>query len=128
MLAPFHKQRRIITGIALGVWLFALFAGIAHGCGWAERTSSRVHAGAGCASEGSSDDSMPVGCEQFCETDLPVAKQIPSLDDPLDTTPLIWAVASIPLVLIPPPAVRLAQVAVPASDLPPFRRFSHLRL
>ena len=36
MFRPFRQLRKTITGVALGVWLFALFIGIAHGCGWVE--------------------------------------------------------------------------------------------
>ena len=41
---PFRQQRKTITGVALGVWLFALFVGIAHACGWVEPSIAPVHA------------------------------------------------------------------------------------
>ena len=128
MFRPFRQQRKTITGVALGVWLFALFVGIAHACGWVEPSIAPVHAVAAKASQHSSDEGTPVGCEQFCKSDIPVVTKLPPLGDQPDAQPLIVAVNNVRVVLASPPAFPLAQAAHSSSDVPPFLRFTRLRL
>ena len=128
MFRPFRRQRKTITGVALGVWLFALFVGIAHACGWAEPSIAAVHAVAASASQHSSDEGRPAGCEQFCKSDIPVVAKLPSLGDQPDAQPLIVAVKNIRVVLASPPHFPLAQAAHSSSDVSPFLRVTRLRL
>ena len=125
---PFRQQCKTITGVALGVWLFALFVGIAHACGWVEPSIAPVHAVAANASQHSSDEGAPVGCEQFCKSDIPVVTKLPPLGDQPDAQPLIVAVNNVRVVLASPLALRLGQAAHSTSDVPPFLRVTRLRL
>jgi hypothetical protein len=125
---PFRQQRKTITGVALAVWLFALFAGIAHACGWVEPSVAPVHAAAAGASGHSSDEGTPVGCEQFCKSDIPVVTKLPPQGDQPDAQPLIVAVNNLGVVLASPPAFTPVQAAHSSSDVPPFLRFTRLRL
>jgi hypothetical protein len=123
-----RKLRKVFTGVALGVWLFALFVGIAHACGWVEPGMSPVHAAAASTSGHSSDEGAPVGCEQFCKADVPVVTKVPPQGDQPDTQPLIVAVNNVRAVLASSPAFRLAQAAHSSADVPPFLRVTRLRL
>ena len=128
MFTPIRQQCKTITGVALGVWLFALFVGIAHACGWVEPSSAPVHAVAANASQHSSDEGAPVGCEQFCKSDIPVVTKLPPLADQPDAQPLIVAVNNVRVVRASPLAMRLGQAAHSTSDVPPFLRVTRLRL
>ncbi len=124
----FRQQRKTITGVALGMWLFALFAGIAHACGWAEPGMAPVHAVTASASEQSSDEGIPVGCEQFCKSDIPVVTKPPSLGDQPDAQPLIVAARGFDVAVAPPPVLQLVPAVHPPPDVAAFLRFAHLRL
>lgn len=128
MFRPFRQQRKTITGVALGVWFFALFVGIAHACAWVEPSIAPVHAVATKASQHSSDKGTPAGCEQFCKSDIPVVTKLPPQGDQADAQPLIVAVNDVRVVLASPPAFALAQAAHSSSNVPPFLRFTRLRL
>jgi hypothetical protein len=110
------------------VWLFVLFVGIAHACGWDDVDGTPAHVVAATASEQPSDEGMPVGCDQFCKSDIPVVSKLPSIGDQMDVQPLIVGVAKVRIVLALPPPSGLAHTAYPWSDVPPFLRFAHLRL
>ena len=128
MFRPLRQQRKSIAGVALGVWLFALFVGIAHACGSVEPSFAPAHAAAVNASQHSSDEGMPIGCEQFCKSDIPVITKLPAFGDQPDAQPLIVAVDNVRVVLASPPAYQRAQAAHSRSDVPPFLRFTRLRL
>ncbi len=128
MFRPCRQQRKTITGVALGAWLFGAFVGIAHACGWVEPSMAPIHAPAASTSEHSSGEGTPVGCEQFCKADIPVVTKLPPLGDQPDAQPLIFAVNNVRIVLASPPAFRLAPAAHSTSDVPPFLRVTRLRL
>lgn len=128
MLRLFRRRSKVVTGVALAVWLFALFAGIAHACGWDDADDAPVRAFAAGASGHSSDEGTPVGCEQFCKTDVPVVAKLPPTGDAPDAQPLIVADDYRHVFLAIPPAFRLARAAHSTSDVPQYLRFAHLRL
>ncbi len=128
MVGPTVRQRRTIIGVALAMWLFALFVGIAHACGWVERGPAPAHAAAANSSEHRTDGGTPVGCEQFCKTDLPLVSKLPFIGDQPDGQPLIVGVEKVRIILALPPPFGVAHAAYPSSDVPPFLRFNHLRL
>ena len=122
------RHSKTITGLTLGVWFFALLVGIAHACSLGEfGMTPRQHFDAS-ASAGSSDDGMPAGCKQFCKSDVPVVTKLPLIGDQPDVQPLIVAVNAVHVVVTSPPAFQRAPVAHPPSDVPPFLRFTRLRL
>ena len=122
------RQSKTITGLALGVWLFALLVGIGHACNLGELGMPPGQHTIASASAGSTDDGMPAGCAQFCASDVPVVTKLPLLGDPPDVQPLIVAVNAFHVVATSPPAFQRAPVARPPSDVPPFLRFTRLRL
>ncbi len=128
MFRPFRQQRKTITGVALGVWLFALFVGIANGCGWVEPNMAPVHVVAASTSEQHSDEGAPVGCEQFCKADIPIVTKLSPLGDQPDAQPLIVVVRDISVAAAPPPVLQLALAARPPPDVTAYLRFAHLRL
>lgn len=121
-----RQQRQAVTGVLL-VWLFALFAGIAHACS-APPMPAPLHALAASAGERSSQDASAAGCKQFCKADLPVVTKLPPMDDQPDAQPLIVAVNDVRIVPRSQLAARLAQAAHATSDVPPFLRVTRLRL
>lgn len=123
-----RKQRKILAGLALGVWFFALSVGISHACGWGESGPTRTPAIASCANEHSSDAGTPAGCEEFCNTDMPVVTTLPAFGDRPDTQPLIVAIGSVQVDRGFPPAFRPTYAEHSYSDVPAFLRFTHLRL
>lgn len=122
------RQSRTITGLALGVWLFALLVGIGHACNLGELGMTPGQHRVASAGAGSSDDGMPAGCQQFCASDVPVVTRLPLLGDPPDAQPLILAVDAVHVVVTARPAFQPVPVARPPSDVPPFLRFTRLRL
>ncbi len=128
VLGRFGQQRKIITGATLGVWLFALAVGMAHACGWDEPDLAPTHAVAVLPGDNPSDDGAPIGCQQFCKTDVPVVTKLPAVGDQPGEQPPIVAVNGVHAVAAPAVTLRLIQAAHPPADVPPFLRFTHLRL
>lgn len=112
----------------LGVWLFALFAGAANACGWLEPNAARANVVAVKTDDPSNDADAAIGCEQFCQTDVPVVTKLPPIDDQSATQPLIVAVRDVGVTLVFPPALRLVPAATSPPDVPPYLRLAHLRL
>lgn len=114
----------------LCVWLFTLFVGAAHACGWIEPSAASSLAVAGKLNE--RDRSSGVnglsGCAQLRKTGVPIVTKLPVVGDPSDAQPLIVAARDVSVTLDLPPARRLAQAGHPRSGVAPFLRFSQLRL
>jgi hypothetical protein len=122
------RQSKTITGLVLGVWLFALLVGVGHACNSGELGMTPGQHPVASASAGSSDVGVPAGCEQFCASDVPVVTKLPLLGEPPNAQPLIVAVNSVHAVVTAPPADLRVPVARPPSDVPPFLLFTRLRL
>ena len=82
MLHLLRHHRKGLASAALGLWLFALFLGIAHACSWDGVTTVThtanlpVH-----ASDGMADKSAP-GCEDTPSNDLPLPSVLQLVQDP----------------------------------------------
>jgi hypothetical protein len=122
------RQSRTITGLALGLWLFALLVGIAHACNLGDLGVTRGQRAVMSVSAGSRDGGMLAGCEEFCASNVPVVTKLPLIGDQQEMQPQIVAVNEIHVVIAFPPAFQPAPVAHPPSDVPPFLRFTRLRL
>ena len=122
------RQSRAITGFALGVWLFALFVGVVHACNLADLSVTSVQREATTASACSAGEDMPVGCEQFCASDVPVVSKVPSIGEQSAARLAIAAAASVHVVIALAPAFSLARAARPPSGVPPILHFTRLRL
>lgn len=128
MFRSFRQQRKTITSIALVVWLFALFVGIAHACGLDEPTTASPDVVAANPSERPSDTGALNDCEQFCKANVPVVSKLQFLGDQPDAQPLIVADRDIGVAVALPPAFQLAPIAHPPPDVTAYLRFAHLRL
>lgn len=123
-----RQYSKVSTALTLGAWLFALFVGIANACGWDDSDPASTSAVVATTSEKPSHDGSPVGCEQFCKTDVPVVSKAPTIGDQPDLQPLIVTGSTVNVVIPLTPAFRLARAAHPPPDVPSFLRFAHLRL
>lgn len=112
----------------LGGWLFALVVGVAHGCGWLGLDATPTISVATSTHPHRSADPAAASCEQFCSTNVPVVAKASSVDDPPYAQPLIVASYDAGYVLPRSPAVPPVPTAHPPPGVPPFLRFSHLRL
>ena len=128
MFGPFRQRRKVITGMMLGAWLFAFSVGVVHACGWLESTAAPGDSVVVKANDRSTDANPADGCEQFCATDFPVVAKLPPIDDPSASQTLIVALRDVGITLALPPVLRLAPAAHPPPDVPPYLRFTHLRL
>jgi hypothetical protein len=124
----FRQDRRAITAIALGVWLFALFVGVAHACGLGEPGPAPVAAVAADASERPCDAGAPPGCQEFCGTDVPLVTRLPSVPDQPDAKVFLVAARAPDVKVDSPSVLRLTPTAQLSTVLPLFLRFAQLRL
>jgi hypothetical protein len=82
MLHLLRHRRKGLASAALGLWLFALFLGIAHACSWDGVTTvthianPAIHAG-----DGMADKSAP-DCEDTPSNDLPLPSVLQLAQDP----------------------------------------------
>jgi hypothetical protein len=113
------RQRKVLTSVTLGCWLFAFFVGVVHACGLDEDLgrSQRVVAA---SIDNQGDDDARLGCERFCADNLPVLAKLQSVQDqpggqtllllPFSDEPLLAGMASTPSLLHrphPPPGIAL---------------------
>jgi hypothetical protein len=86
-----RRHRKGLASAALGLWLFALFLGIAHACSWDVVTTVthtpplEAHVGGGVA-----DDTAP-DCEDSASNDLPLPNVFQLVRDPPTEVALIVA-------------------------------------
>jgi hypothetical protein len=85
-----RSHRRTLASLFLGVWLFALFAGIASACLWGTEAE---HAQVSSMTMGSAlDDHSPApGCKEFCKADTPVLTKLQVWHHPPVAPPLVVA-------------------------------------
>jgi hypothetical protein len=123
------RHRKALASMILGAWLFGLFVGIAHACGWDGVTAMQHDAVAARTADQPSPDGVPPGCEKFCNDDLPLVAKVQSVQDSPGGHPLVLAghqesgLAPIPL-----PVVRPVVVAHPPPDVSVSIRFLRLTL
>lgn len=117
-----RRHRKGLATAALGLWLFALFLGIAHACSWDGVTTVphtpalEAHVGGGMA-----DDTAP-DCEDSASNDLPLPSGLALVQDaPAEIT--LIAAREHDLRLLPNSA-RLASVSG-RDHPPPGVPFSH---
>jgi len=113
-------QRRVVTSVTLGCWLFAFFVGVVHACGLDETLGhSQEVVTVSANSQVQGDDAAVPGCEQFCAADLPLLAKVQSVQDqpgghalppPSLGEPLLVRVAWVPSPVHrphPPPGIAL---------------------
>jgi hypothetical protein len=114
-------QRKILTSVTLGCWLFALFVGVVHACGLDGELGRSHHVVAvSIDSQRHGDGDAHPGCQQFCADNVPVLAKLQSVQDqpggqallllPFMGEPLLARMASVPSPLHrphPPPGIAL---------------------
>lgn len=92
MSHPLHRHCRWITSTVLGLWVFALFVGIANGCSWDGGTSI-AHPptmDAHLVDSFNHHDTAP-GCDEFCSNDVPLVSVLKLVQDQPAGQPLVIA-------------------------------------
>jgi hypothetical protein len=75
-------QRKALTSVTLGCWLFALFVGVVHACGLdGELVPLQQAAAVSTNAHDQCGSDAPPGCERFCTGDLPLLAKIQSVQD-----------------------------------------------
>jgi hypothetical protein len=86
-----RRHRRGLASAALGLWLFALFVGIAHACSW-DGVTTVTHTSAleGHVGGGVADNTAPE-CEESASNDLPLPSGLQLVQDAAAEITLIVA-------------------------------------
>lgn len=75
-------QRKVLTSVTLGCWLFALSVGVVHACGLdGELGHPQRAVTASTDSEDQGDDDAHPGCERFCADNLLLLAKLQSVQD-----------------------------------------------
>lgn len=125
-----HRNRRFLASAVLGVWVFALFVGIANACGWDGATSVSHHPTvlAHSADDAAGHESTP-DCDEFCSIDIPLFSVLKLVQDQPAGQPLVldsrYDVGFLP---ISAPALPLPQNAHPPPGVPFLLRTVRLTL
>src|SRR5664279_2903233 len=114
------RKRKLFTSFILGLWLFALFVGIANACSWDGVTSVSHHpmAAAHPVDDAVDHDQAP-GCDDFCNNDIPVLGVLKLVQDQPAGQPLVLASHyDLGVLSISAPVLRLARDARPPPGAP----------
>jgi hypothetical protein len=125
-----RHHRKFITSGILGLWMFALFVGIANACSWDGVTAAPHHATVVAhASEDIADQNLAPGCDEFCSNDVPMLSVLKLVQDQPPGQPLVLA-THYRLGVLPSaaPVLRLAQTTHPPPGVPFSLRIVHLTL
>ncbi len=125
-----NRHRKCLTSGVLGMWVFALFVGIANACGWDGVTAMAHQPTAPLHAEGATvNHDMTPGCEHFCSIDLPLFSVLKLVQDQPAAQPLVLATREdLGLRSISAPNLRLARNAHPPPGVPFSLRFVRLTL
>jgi hypothetical protein len=124
------RNRKFLSASVLGLWVFALFVGIANACSWDGVTAVRhqLPVAAHAMVDATDHDAAP-GCDEFCSNDIPLLSVLQLAQGPVAGQPL--AVATHYDLGIQPasaPAFRLAWTARPSPGVPFSLRIVRLTL
>lgn len=124
-----RRHRRFASSAVLGAWIFALFVGAVHACGWVDASAPATHADVA-PHAGLLHDSGPgVECVEHPGEGLPVLNKVQAVQDPPEGRPLVvgpgHGVARRPSSA---PALRSLRAARPPPAAPPLLRFLRLTL
>ena len=125
-----HRHRQILASTVLGLWLFALFVGIANACSW-DGVTPVLHPStvSDHAVDGDMAHGTTPGCDDFCSNDVPMLSVLKLVQDPPAGQPLVLA-AHHELGVLPifASVVRRAWTAHPSPGVPFFLRAVRLTL
>jgi hypothetical protein len=87
-----HRHRTFLTSTVLGLWMFALFVGIANACCW-DGVTAVPHQStvAAHAVDDAMDDGMASGCEGCCSNDVPLLSVLKLVQEQPAGQPLVIA-------------------------------------
>ena len=115
-----HRNRRFLASTVAGLWVFALFVGIANACSWdgvtaaPHQPTTAAHAGG----DGTDHDTAP-GCDEFCSNDVPLLSVLKLVQDQPAGQPLVLATHHhLGFLPISAPALRPARFAHPPPGVP----------
>ena len=125
-----RRRRNSIASVVLGLWIFALFVGIANACTW-DGVSAVPHpptVAAHAADDAMDHDTGP-GCEEFCSNDLPLLGVLQSVQDtPAGQLLVVATRHHLGVLPISAPVRRLARTAHPSPGVPFSLRIVRLTL
>ena len=125
-----HRHRKFITSSILGLWLFALFVGIANACSWDGVTAAPHHPTVEThAFDGIADQDIAPGCDEFCSNDVPLLGVLQLVQEQPAGQPLVVATHhDLGFVPISAPGLRLTRTAHPSPGVPFSLRIVRLTL
>jgi len=124
-----RRYRKFLTSSILGLWVFAVFVGIANACSWdgvtavPHQPTMAVHAIGGVMDH----DAAP-GCEEFCSNALPLFGVLQLVQDQPAGQPFVLAAHHVGFLPISVPILRLARTAHSAPGVPFSLRIVRLTL
>ena len=125
-----HRHRKLLTSTALGLWMFALFVGIANACSWDGATTvPHQPTGAAHAVDDAVDHGMAADCDKFCSNAVPLLSVLQLVQEQPAGQPLVVAIPhDLGFLPISAPAYRWARTAHPPPGVPYFLRTVRLTL
>jgi hypothetical protein len=92
MLRLIHRNRRFLTFTMLGLWLFALFVGVANACSWDGVTAVPHQPTMAAHAVGdTTDHNTAPDCDEFCSNDVPLLSVLQLVQDQPAGRPLVFA-------------------------------------
>ena len=123
-----RRHRKPLASLFLGMWLFALFVGIAHACMTDDASATGQMSGMAMGSGQDDGYGQPAGCEQFCKIDTPLFSKLQLVQDQPAGQPLMVASIDVPGTLVTLNSVSDAYRAHPPPDVPLLLRTLRLAL
>jgi hypothetical protein len=114
-----HRHRTSFTSAVLGLWMFALFVGIANACSQDGLTAVPHQTVAPHAVDDAMDRGGASGRDEFCGHDLPLLGMLQLVQEPPAGLPLVVAPHhDLGLLPISAPVLRLARTAHRSPGVP----------
>ena len=115
-----HRHRKFLASTVLGLWMFALFVGIANACCWDGVTAvPHQPTGAAHAVDDAMDHGMASGCEECCSNDVPLLSVLKLVQEQPAGQPLLIATHhDLGFLPISASVLRLARTAHPPPGVP----------
>lgn len=125
-----RRHRQFLTSTILGLWMFALFVGIANACSWDDVMSIPHHPTVMAHTvDGATDGGIAPACDEFCSNDVPMLRVVKLVQVQPAGQPLILAIHQYLGVLpISTPVLCLARNAHPLRGAPFYLRSVRLTL
>lgn len=125
-----HRHRKFAIAAVLGLWQFALFAGIANACGWdGVATDPHPSTVTAHAVHDATDHGNAPGCDEFCINDVPIPSvQKPVFDQPHGQPFVLASHHDLGVLPNSAPPLRLARTAHPSPGVPLSLRVVRLTL